>query len=78
MDDVLTTVLDIVRSLLQRRSDEPAEVAAAADLFDDIDLDSLEVAELSALLEERYGTDPYSAGLVPRTAAEVAAFYDGR
>jgi acyl carrier protein len=46
-----------------------------ADLYDDLHFDSLEVAELSATLEDDLGRDPYSEGLVPRTVAEVVAFY---
>lgn len=39
-------------------------------------LDSLQVAELSATLEDELGTDPYSAGLMPQTMAEIIGFYD--
>ncbi len=36
----------------------------------------LEVAELSAALEDDLGSDPYSEGLTPRTVGEIADFYD--
>ncbi len=38
-------------------------------------LDSLETAELSAILEDTYGSDPYSAGQLPQTLDELTAFY---
>jgi acyl carrier protein len=41
-----------------------------------IGLDSLETAELSAVLEDAFGTDPYSAGNMPQTVGEILAFYD--
>lgn len=50
-----------------------------APLFGDeegaIGLDSMDTAELSAILEDELGTDPYSEGQVPQTAAEIIAFY---
>ncbi|RZI96482.1 MAG: hypothetical protein EOO67_00180 [Microbacterium sp.] len=39
------------------------------------DLDSLETAELSATLEDELGRDPYSAGDMPQTLADIQAFY---
>ena len=43
---------------------------------DGLELDSLEVAELSAMLEDELGTDPFSAdGDMPETVGQVVAFY---
>jgi acyl carrier protein len=39
-------------------------------------LDSLETAELSVLLEDELGRDPFSDGEMPQTVGEVMAFYD--
>ena len=42
-----------------------------------LELDSLEAAELSAMLEDEFGTDPFSAGEeMPETVGEVLAFYE--
>ncbi len=39
-------------------------------------LDSLEAAELSAMLEDEFGTDPFSAGGdLPESVGDVVAFY---
>ena len=43
---------------------------------DGIGLDSLETAELSALLEDAYGADPFQAGPMPQTVGDIVGFYD--
>lgn len=43
---------------------------------DGLGLDSLEAAELSALLEDELGSDPFSAGGdMPETVGNILAFY---
>lgn len=42
---------------------------------DGIGLDSLETAELSAVLEDEFGTDPFAEGDMPQTVADILAFY---
>jgi acyl carrier protein len=74
--DAEKAVLKAVRGLLKRRKEQEVEVGLDSALYDDLQLDSLEVAELSATLEDDLGRDPYSEGLVPRTVAEVVDFYD--
>jgi acyl carrier protein len=73
--DAEQTIMGAIRTLLARRNEGDVVVTATSDLYDDLDLDSLEIAELSAVLEDDLGTDPYSAGIIPRTVAEVVAFY---
>ncbi|MDN5894341.1 MAG: phosphopantetheine-binding protein [Nocardioides sp.] len=38
-------------------------------------LDSLETAELSAVLEDEFGTDPFSCDEMPETLADIVVFY---
>jgi acyl carrier protein len=38
-------------------------------------MDSLELAELSAALEDELGHDPYSDGLAPETVGELIGYY---
>lgn len=38
-------------------------------------LDSLETAELSAVLEDEFGTDPFSADQMPETLGDIVGFY---
>lgn len=42
-----------------------------------IGLDSLETAELSALLEDEFGADPFSTEEMPQTVGAILAFFDG-
>ncbi len=43
---------------------------------DGLGLDSLEAAELSAVLEDEFGSDPFSAGGdLPERVGDVVAFY---
>jgi acyl carrier protein len=66
---VLTTFL--------ARIDKPAAFGPGTSLYAaGLGLDSLETAELSALLEDELGTDPFSSGVMPQTVAELIAFYD--
>ncbi len=75
MLDAETTIVETIRTLLRRRSEEDVDVSLDSDLYEDLELDSLEIAELSAVLEDHLGCDPYTAGLVPRTVGEVVDFY---
>jgi acyl carrier protein len=44
---------------------------------DGLGLDSLEAAELSAVLEDELGSDPFSAGgELPETVGDILAFYE--
>jgi acyl carrier protein len=74
--DAEKTVVKAIKGLLRRKKGVDAEFVLDADLYDDLELDSLEVAELSAVLEDDLGTDPYSEGETPRTVGEVVQFYD--
>ena len=43
---------------------------------DGLGLDSLDTAELSAVLEDTFGTDPFSAGdAMPQTVGDITDFY---
>ena len=39
-------------------------------------LDSLETAELSAMLEDEFGRDPFSADTMPQTVGDILDFFD--
>jgi acyl carrier protein len=66
-----------VRSFLARSNNRTNGVDLDTSLYaEGLGLDSLEVAELSAVLEDELGRDPFSSGLMPETIGEIAAFYD--
>lgn len=76
MTDVQGSVLTLIQSLLERSDKGDLTVDMDTVLHGDgLGLDSLETAELSALLEDEFGTDPFGAGLMPETVAEIVAFY---
>lgn len=76
MADHSQIISESIQKLLERRGASGLEVTPSARLTEDLGFDSLELAELSADLEDRLGGDPYSEGLVPETVGELAAFYD--
>jgi acyl carrier protein len=75
-EDTRETIMRAIRVLLVHKGTPELSVEMNSDIYDDLGLDSLDVAELSATLEDDLGRDPYSEELAPRTAAEIAAFYE--
>jgi acyl carrier protein len=73
--DAGQVILSTIRGLIERRGAQPPEIGDASALAADLDMDSLELAELSAALEDELGRDPYSEGIVPVTVGELRAFY---
>ncbi|WP_183094339.1 hypothetical protein [Nocardioides stalactiti] len=78
MTDLQNSILDLVKGLLERSDKGDVTVALDSPIHGEegLGLDSLETAELSALLEDEYGNDPFGAGLMPETVAEIVAFYE--
>ncbi|MBI4236635.1 MAG: acyl carrier protein [Chloroflexi bacterium] len=70
----------LLRTILQDKGLERDAFAPDESLYEDgIGLDSLDAATFSVMLEQDFGTDPYSADQFPQTLADVVAFYtDGR
>ena len=65
-----------IRSFLTRANKSVETLAPDSRLYaDGIGLDSLETAELSAVLEDTFGTDPFSAGDMPQTVGDILGFY---
>ncbi len=77
MNDVVGSVVAIVESLLRAAGKADMEVGLEVALHgeDGLGLDSLQTAELSAILEDEFGTDPFSEGLVAGTVGEIVRFY---
>ncbi len=69
-------VEQVVREFVARVKPDAGEVASEAPLYaDGVGLDSLEAAELSAVLEDEFGTDPFQSEVMPETLADIVAFY---
>jgi len=74
-----STVRQIISDFLVRVKKGRDELPDGLPLFGDgLALDSLEAAELSVVLEDTYGRDPFSAGgELPQTVGDVLSFYEG-
>lgn len=58
------------------RAEKDADVSPDTSLFaDGIGLDSLETAELSSMLEDDLGRDPFSEGIMAQNIGEILNFY---
>jgi acyl carrier protein len=73
--DAEKTIIDEIQVLLERRGAAGIEIKPASKLAEDLGMDSLELAELSAALEDELGSDPYTEGFLPETVAELVGFY---
>lgn len=68
----------VISAFLQRAGKSPEALTDELGLYGDgLELDSLEAAELSALLEDELGSDPFSSGgAMPQTVGDILAFYE--
>jgi acyl carrier protein len=65
----------VIRTFLAG-ANKDSEVALDVPIFGEgIGLDSLETAELSAVLEDELGTDPFTSEPMPQTLGDILAFY---
>jgi acyl carrier protein len=69
-------ILGTIKELLDRRGAGAIVVGPESHLLTDLAMDSLELAELSATLEDEVGREPFSEGVIPETVRELVAFYD--
>lgn len=70
-------ILEILRTLLERHRLAVPELSSDLSLYaGGLGLDSMQAAELSAMLEDRLGDDPYTAGMVPETVGDLLAYYE--
>jgi acyl carrier protein len=66
-----------VRAFVARVKPDVTELELDTPLYaDGVGLDSLESAELSAVLEDELGTDPFTADEMPQTLRDILSFYD--
>jgi acyl carrier protein len=69
-------VTGAIRGFL-RKQKKGDDINADTRLFaDGIGLDSLQTAELSVMLEDELGRDPFSEGEMPQNVGEIIDFYE--
>jgi len=73
-----TDIEQVIRAFLTRAKKSVDNLGPDTLLYGNgLGLDSLETAELSAVLEDQLGTDPYSSGeAMPQTVGDILRFYD--
>ena len=65
-----------IKDFLSRIEKLPEALTPDLPLYaDGIGLDSLETAELSAILEDDHGSDPFAEAEMPQTVGDILAFY---
>lgn len=69
-------IRETLETLLSRRGAVGTTIGPNSRLTADLGMDSLELAELSATLEDELGRDPYSEGVIPETVAELVGWYE--
>jgi acyl carrier protein len=71
-------VQNVIETFLARADKHVDGLADSTSLWaDGLELDSLEAAELSAMLEDAFGTDPFSAADdIPQSVGDIMAFYE--
>lgn len=76
MSTDLAAVEKTISEFLDRVEKVPASLTRDLVLHaDGIGLNSLEIAELSAILEDEYGTDPFAEADMPETVGDILDFY---
>lgn len=73
-----SNVMELLARFATEAGKEDVALEDATPLYGDgLGLDSLEAAELSVLLEDSFGSDPFSAdGQMPATIGDILAFYE--
>lgn len=70
------TIEATIRNFLVRTKKTEVDFGRHTSLYEEgLGLDSLATAELSAILEDDFGIDPFSAGEVPQTIGDILDFY---
>lgn len=71
--DIEQSVITFLTRANKMRDDFTADMSLYAG---GVGLDSLETAELSAVLEDDFAVDPFATADMPQTLTDILAFYD--
>ena len=68
----------VIVEFLERSNKSQVDLTPDTPLYGaGLELDSLEAAELSVMLEDALGSDPFSSGAeLPETVGDILAFYE--
>lgn len=74
--DISSEIVDIIKTIRKHQGIREDDFDLESELYDNgLGLDSLCAAELSAVLEKKYGKDPYTSGSLPHTVRDIVDFY---
>ena len=74
--DINNEIVEIIVTIRKHQGIRDDEFDLDSPLYDTgLGLDSLCVAELSAMLEKKYGKDTYTSGTLPQTVRDIVDFY---
>ena len=76
MENTTSKASETLDRFLARADKEIAYDRDTSLYADGLGLDSLETAELSSMLEDDLGSDPFSAGIMAQTVGELYDFYE--
>ena len=77
MSQTLTLTMDCIRKVMQLNGRKDAPLAAETDILKDTSLDSLDLAQVVVMLEEKTGKTPFAKGFINfRTIRELAKLYE--
>ena len=69
-------VINVIKQVVEHKGVSIPTINDATLLHNNgIGLDSLDTAELSVLLEQEFGQDPYSRGVFPQTVGDIVTYY---
>jgi acyl carrier protein len=75
-DTMRERIIGLIKELLARKGVAVAAIDDTSSLHEGgVGLDSLDTAELSVVLEQELGHDPYSGGRFPATVGDLVAYY---
>jgi acyl carrier protein len=71
------TIYAVLRELAQRHDPQLVEIRPEQVIVDELGLESLDVAQLVAVLEDRLGVDPFATTAITsvRTVSDLCAAY---
>lgn len=71
-------IVGVIKECMRRASLPGRPIDRETRLYaDGIGFDSLATAELSALLEDEFGSDPFLEADLPQTVGDILDFYEG-
>jgi acyl carrier protein len=77
MDEKIILIMDLIREVMKQNNRKDTALLPETDILKDTSLDSLDLAQVIVMLEEKTGKDPFAKGFITfHTIQELAALYE--